>query len=225
MSTSKMVIGIMCFLMVFANFGSAKIAKSDVYVPEDLKLEGGLKTLRDQFYATQEMQEQIIIVKMITKTTDKKKFDVLIDILMFELRGADIYGQAFNTAPEARLIALRTAASTKNEKYAEAYASVLKFDEITDIRIVAAEAIGDISGSIAIDKMINLVRYDYNHQNFRENNQKMYNDDRVVEAIAKAMGKRGNPKFFPALLQIVTKRNHREETINAAWVAMELLKW
>ncbi len=203
----------------------AKIDSSTAFVPDDLVLGGGLQTLKDQFYKTTDRQQQTIIAKMITKNTEEARYDVLMDIVTFDLRMADKYGQANSTAPEARLIAIEYIAEKKDPKYAEVITSVIKFEREADIRIAAAKALGKIGTSDSIKVLVSLVRFQYNYANFREDNEKMFQDDRVVEAIAKAFGEIGDPLAFPALLEIVTKQNHRIQTVDAAWDAMNKLKW
>lgn len=225
MTKMKRLALVFAAVMLAAGTARADIAPSDTYVPNDLVLGGGLKELKDTFYKTQDLQQQIIIVKMITKSTDPKRFDVLMDIALWDLHGAETAGQSFNTAPEARLIALQTVGTTKDPKYAPGYLRILQFDANTDLRIQAAKNVAQITNDDMIQALINLVRHDYNYANFREDNTKQFNDDRVVEAIVKAMGDIGDPRFFPALLEVVTVRNHRNATVMAAWDAMEKLKW
>lgn len=205
--------------------GYAKIDVSDAFVPDDLVLGGGLQTLKDSFYKTTDRQQQTIIVKMITKNTEPARFDVLMDIVTFDLRMADKYGQAFSTAPEARLIALNYIAEKKDPKYSETMVSIINFEREVEIRIAAARAIGMIGTSESVKSLVNMVRYNFNYPNFREDNDKMFKDDRVVEGICKAFGEIGDPLAFPALLEVVTKQNHRIQTIDAAWDAMNKLKW
>lgn len=68
--------------------------------------------------------------------------------------------------------------------------------------------------------------YIYNNPNYRESNQKMYENDIVVERLVKILAKNGNPKAFPSLLNIVIHPDrHRDATVNAAYTAMTQLKW
>jgi hypothetical protein len=219
------VVWVMVFAISSISFANQIDPKATKFVPDDLVLRGGLKTLHDQYYASKSHQEQTIIVEMITKNTEPLRFDVLMDIVMFDLRGADRYGQSEFTSPVARLTALKEVAKTGNDKYAPAYLSIVKFDGSVQIRIEASRALGKFKNDDVVNMIINLVRFDLNHPNFREDNEKMFNDNRVLEALVQSMGEIGNPRFFPALLQIVSKRNHREETIQAAWRAMEKLEW
>ena len=213
------------FLLFLASVSFAVIQKSTAFVPEDLKLGGGLGQLKTMFYKTTDPQQQIRLVKMMTKNTQPKRYDVLMDIATYDIRMADKYGQTFTTAPEARLIAINYVGDKKDPKYSDAFASIITFEKYVDIRVAAAQALAKIGGKDAIKVLVNLVRYKYNYKNFREDNQQMYNDDRVVEGITKALGDIGDPIAFPALLEIVTKQNHRDATITAAWGAMNKLKW
>lgn len=68
--------------------------------------------------------------------------------------------------------------------------------------------------------------YIYNNPDYRESNQKMYENDLIVERMIKVLGKNGNPKCFPTLLNIVLHPDrHRDSTVNAAYIAMTQLKW
>ena len=218
------ILGVL-FMMVLSINAFAKVDASTAFVPDDLVLGGGLKTLKEQFYKTTDRQQQTIIAKMITKNTEEARYDVLMDIVTFDLRMADKYGQANSTAPEARLIAVEYVAEKKDLKYAETFTSVIKFEREADIRIAAAKALGKIGNSDSAKILVSLVRFQYNYANFREDNEKMFQDDRVVEAIAQTFGEIGDPLAFPALLEIVTKQNHRIQTVDAAWDAMNKLKW
>ena len=212
-------------LLFVASMSFAKIQKSTAYVPEDLKLGGGLGQLKTMFYKTTDPQQQIRLVKMITKNEQPERYDVLMDIATFDIRMADKYGQTFTTTPEARLIAINYVGDKKDPKYADTFASIITYDRNIDLRIAAAQALAKVGGKDAIKVLVGLIRYKYNYKNFREDNQKMYNDDLVVEGIVKALGDIGDPLAFPALLEIVTKQNHRDATIAAAWDAMNKIKW
>lgn len=68
--------------------------------------------------------------------------------------------------------------------------------------------------------------YIYNNPEYKESNQKMYENDIVVERLVKILGDNGNPKCFPSLLGVVLHPNrHRDATVNAAYQAMTRLKW
>ncbi len=212
-------------MMLMSVTAFAKIDASDAFVPDDLVLGGGLQTLKDQFYKTTDRQQQTIIVKMITKNTEPARYDVLMDMVTFDLRMADKYGQATSTSPEARLIALNYISEQKNPKYSDTMVSIIKFERETEIRIAAARALGMMGSPQSVKTLVSMVRFQFNYANFREDNEKMFQDDRVVEGICKAFGEIGDPMAFPALLEIVTKQNHRIQTIDAAWDAMNKLKW
>ncbi len=68
--------------------------------------------------------------------------------------------------------------------------------------------------------------YNYDIPNFKENDQGQYYDDVIAEELVKIMGKNGSQKCFPALLRIVLySKRHRDATIKEAWNAMKNIRW
>lgn len=220
---SKLILMLLLLFLSPSAFG--KISKSTVYFPDDLTIGGGVNILRSLFYHTTDFNQQIIITKMIARNTQPERFDVLQEIATWDIKQANKYGQSFNTAPEAKLIAVENLAKSGNPKYLDSYISILKYDSNLDIAIAAAKAIPEMKDPKISEVLINLIRYDYNYSNFKEDDDKMYRDDRVVEAIVNTLGEIGDPKAFTALLQIVVQQNHRQATIKAAWAAIDKLKW
>ncbi len=216
---------IFLLLLLLPSIFFAKITKSTAYVPQNLKIEGGVEILRKLFYHTTDFNQQVVLTKMIVNNTQPERFDVLQEIATWDIKQANKYGQSFNTAPEAKLLAVENLAKSRNSKYLDSYISILKYDSNLDIAIAAARSIPQIKDPKISEVLINLIRYDYNYKNFKEDDQHMYRDDRVVEAIVNALGEIGDPKAFTALLQIVVQQNHRQATIKAAWAAIEKLKW
>ncbi|OHD56462.1 MAG: hypothetical protein A2014_05060 [Spirochaetes bacterium GWF1_49_6] len=195
------------------------------YVPEDLKIGGGnqsLETLKAQFFKTTDRDQQVIIVKMIAKHTSDEKYKVLAEIAEFDIR-TDKLGNFCH--PDAVQAALDAMILTKDQKYESTYFNILnKFDN-TKVRITAAKGLAMIGSPNMVPKLVNMVKNELSYAAFREDNQKMVADDMVVEAIITALGDIGDPRAFPALLQVVTLQNHRFQTIQAAWAAMEKIQW
>lgn len=203
----------------------AVIAKSTAKVPEHLKLGGGLEIMRTKFYQTKDFNQQVILVKMITKNQQEDRYLLLQDIALWPIRLADKYGEAKILDPEAWTIAINSLADSGKPEFSETLSSIVKNAGNPDVRIVAAKGLGKLKDPSVLKLLISLVRFQYNYSDFRENDEKMFQDDRVVQAIVETMGEIGDPKSFTALLEVVTKRNHRQATIQAAWDAMEKLKW
>jgi hypothetical protein len=195
------------------------------YVPEDLKLGGGkqsLETLKAQFFKTADRDQQVIIVKMIAKHTSDEKYKVLAEIVEYDVR-TDKLGNFCH--PDAVQTALDAMILTKDQKWESTYFNVLnKFDN-TKVRMTAAKGLAMIGSPGMVPKLVNMVKNELSYKAFREDNQKMVADDMVVEAIVSALGDIGDPRAFPALLEIVTMQNHRFQTIQAAWAAMEKIQW
>ncbi|NPV00329.1 MAG: HEAT repeat domain-containing protein [Brevinematales bacterium] len=219
MRAKYLVMGFVAALLFSAN-GFA----SD-YVPEDLKIGGGnqsLETLKAQFFKTTDRDQQVIIVKMIAKHTSDEKYKVLAEITEFDIR-TDKLGNFCH--PDAVQTALDAIILTKDPKFETTYFNILnKFDN-TKVRMTAAKGLAMIGSPNMVPKLVNMVKNELNYANFREDNQKMVADDMVVEAIITALGDIGDPRAFPALLQVVTLQNHRFQTIQAAWAAMEKIQW
>ena len=195
------------------------------YVPEDLTIGGGkqsLQTLKEQFFKTSDRDQQVIIVKTITKHTSTDKYQLLAEVLEYDIR-TDKLGNFVH--PDAVQIALDALILTKDPKWETVYFNLInKFDN-TKVRITAAKGLALIGSPNMVPKLVNMVKNELSYKVFREDNQKMVADDMVVEAIVLALGEIGDPRCFPALLDIVTVQNHRFQTIQAAWSAMEKLQW
>lgn len=209
----------LCFALTAGGFAQ------NTYVPSDLALGGGLDELKAAFDSASSLQAQIIIAKMIAAVDSEDRYEVLRDIFMEDLKSADIYGMQDNVAPEARRIAIAEVGESGQLEYATDYISVLQYDDDVETRLSAAEALGKIKDDSIAPMLVTLLTTVYSHENFKENNDEMYNDDLVAEGIIIAMGEHGSPRYFTALLEVVTLQNHRDDTIDAAWNAMENLKW
>ncbi len=78
---------------------------------------------------------------------------------------------------------------------------------------------------IYVDTAIDLLEHSYDPVAFNEEDQVMYYDDRIARELVKLVNKSRHPKAFVVLIQIVTKRNHTDDTIKAAWKAIRELDW
>lgn len=221
-SKGLMKIGSMLILSLVLTTGTFA---QNTYVPENLSLGGGLEEMKAAFDSADSLQAQIIITKMIAALENDEKYDVLRDIFMEDLKSADVYGLQENVAPEARQVAIEKVGESGKLEYAEDYITVLQYDDDLETRLSAAEALGMIKDDSIAPMLVSLLETVYSHEDFDESVDEMYNDDLVAEGIIIAMGKHGAPRYFTALLEVVTLQNHRDDTIQAAWSAMEQLKW
>lgn len=78
----------------------------------------------------------------------------------------------------------------------------------------------------AISMIMDLLTYNYDNPDFREDDQKAYYDDVIAEGLIEILARSRHPSAFPALLRIVLYENrHREATIKAAWRAIKEIDW
>ncbi|MGC8765053.1 MAG: hypothetical protein ACP5QT_04130 [Brevinematia bacterium] len=76
------------------------------------------------------------------------------------------------------------------------------------------------------DLIIDLLTYTYDNPDFRENDQVAFYDDVIAEELIKILEKEKRPEAFPALLKVVLySRRHRDQTVKAAWRAIEAIDW
>ncbi len=77
-----------------------------------------------------------------------------------------------------------------------------------------------------VDIISNVLIYNYDIPNFKENDQDQYYDDVIAEELVKILGKNGSQKSFPALLRIVLySKRHRDATVREAWNAIKNIRW
>lgn len=218
-SIELIMIGVILLLITSGGYG-------DVDVPEDLTIGGGIKSLNQiesLFFSTTDSDQQARLVKIIDKHTSEKKFDLLVKIISFDVKG-DKPGNF--VSPVAMSLALEILNKTKNPQYEEHYFNIIKRYVDLKTRILAAKGLGMIGSKNIVPKLINLIQHDLRHPDFREEDEKIYGDDQIVEAIVTSLGEIGDPRCFPALLDIVIKQHeHRSETVQAAWTAMNQLQW
>lgn len=210
--------------------------QSTIDVPEDFAApEGALPALSNQFFMTRDWDGQVRLTVMISRITNGTgKYDVLNHIGTFDVRGG--VGTS-NTSIHARVIALSNVGLSGNPKFAESLLFLLRQDKVLPTRIEATRALVNIVKATGnkdleltvVSRIIELLndpqRYDFVDFNRADRQNKYFDEDRAAEAMVIALGDIGNPKAFSVLLKIVNKKNHRDETIDAAWLAMKRLKW
>ncbi|OHD56463.1 MAG: hypothetical protein A2014_05065 [Spirochaetes bacterium GWF1_49_6] len=76
-----------------------------------------------------------------------------------------------------------------------------------------------------IDAINDLLLYSYDQSKYKEEDNKSYQSDMIALELVNILQISGQPSSFPALLNIVVKRNHAQATINAAWNAIKAIKW
>jgi HEAT repeat protein len=215
---------------------SAQYQRSTIDVPDDLKIpEGALPKLREAFFRTQDWDGQVRLVVTISRVTndDLKKYDLLSEIATWDVNGGI---GATNTSTFARVIAISNLGISKSVTYIPGLLSILNSDKLKDTRIEAAKALSligvaadDVNRMNIVTRLIELLndpqKYNFLNFNRADRQDKFFNDDIVAESIVNTLGDIGDPKCFGALLNIVNQQNHRDETIQAAWLAMKRIRW
>ncbi|URA11126.1 HEAT repeat domain-containing protein [Thermospira aquatica] len=206
-------------------------------VPKELKLpDPVLPYLEQEFQKTigkeGAFDTQFKIVLLMTKVTNvpSKKYEYLERIVMWEVRNPQKTAQKlFVVSPDARVLAIQGIGESSNKIYIETMLNVIERDTATKPRIAAARvlpALGD--RELIVPRLVQLLRtkYGLDRGKFSEEDTQRFEDDKVAEAIVISLGEIGDPRAFPALLQIVmSPDSHRDETVKAAWAAMQNLKW
>jgi len=225
----------MAFVLALTVNGAAEYQRSTVDVPEDLKLpEGAIPKLRDAFFKTQDWEGQVRLVVTITRITNSDKmYDLLYEIATWDINNG--VGTT-NTSTHARIIAISNLGESRSPRFINGLLSMLSAERLLDTRREASYALSkigtaapDANKAVIVNRLIELINdpQKYNFQNFNraDRQNKFYEDDMVVESMVNTLGAIGDPKSFACLLNIVNVKNHREETIQAAWYAMKKLKW
>jgi len=80
------------------------------------------------------------------------------------------------------------------------------------------------------ERVINMINdmliYNYDNPNFREDDQIAYYDDVIAEQLIKILEREKSPSSFPVLLRIVLyNKRHRDLTVKAAWKAIAAIDW
>ncbi|MGC8765052.1 MAG: HEAT repeat domain-containing protein [Brevinematia bacterium] len=174
---------------------------------------------------------QFKIVLLITKITNvpTKKYDLLEEIIMWEVKNASKTEQkTIAVSPDARVLAIDELSKNKDNKYIDVLLTVVERDTSVQPRIAAARALSRIGDRNTVPKLVELLKNQYgaSRAKFKEDDPRRFDDDRVAEAIIITLGDIGDPRAFPVLLQTVMNPDkHRDETVKAAWEAMKKLQW
>lgn len=206
-------------------------------VPKELKLpDPVLPYLETEFIKSigkdGAFDTQFKIVLLMTKVTNvpSKKYEYLERIILWEVNNPKKTAQKFFVvSPDARVLAIRGLAESSNKIYIPSMLTVIERDTSVKPRIAAAQvlpALGD--RQTIVPKLVELLRTKYGVDRgfFKEEDTQRFEDDRVAEAIIVSLGEIGDPRAFPALLQVVmAPDSHRDDTVKAAWNAMQKLKW
>ncbi|MCX7882348.1 MAG: HEAT repeat domain-containing protein [Brevinematales bacterium] len=183
------------------------------------KLSPKLQYLVTELEQPRNRNNQIFLLDFIIQSTDPLKNEVLKDVVMFDIRGADIYGNSRLFSVETRIHALTNIHYTTNDGYMIWY--ILKFDKSYEVRKWAARMARHIKEDNFIKGISYLLNYDYYIEKFQYQDPKMQKIDEIVLEIVKSLGESGSPKAVPILLQIVHIQNHLPQTIEAAWLSLE----
>jgi len=183
-------------------------------------------SLRLQYLVTELEQprnrnHQIFLLDFIIQSPDPLKDEVLKDIVMYDIRGADVYGNSRLFSVDTRIHALTNIHYSTNDGYMLWY--ILKFDKSYEVKRWAARMARYVNDPTFIKSLAYLLNYDYYIDGFRYDNPKMQKIDEIVLEIVKSLEATKNPKAIPILLQIVHIQNHLPQTIDAAWKALEAI--
>lgn len=174
---------------------------------------------------------QFKIVLLISKITNvpSKKYDLLEEIILWEVRSAQKTEQkTIAVSPDARVLAISELSKSKDNRFIDVLLMVVERDTSVHPRIAAARALSKIGDKTIVPKLVDLLKNQYgaSRAKFKEDDPKRFDDDRVAEAIIITLGDIGDPRAFPVLLQTVMNPDrHRDETVKAAWESMKKLKW
>ena len=114
----------------------------------------------------------------------------------------------------------------QNEELLSAYNTLKKVGEYEKKRKALEIFSKNYNNEKVISMLVDLLMYNYDNPDFKENNQVAYYDDVIAEEIIKILTKSGHPSSFPVLLRYVLyNKRHREATVNAAWKAIKNINW
>lgn len=183
-----------------------------------------LKMLYEQFITLKTYDEQKLSASYLFSAKEKEKYDIMMDIALIDLKGGEQYGNTYQVYSLVRIEAVSNAALTGDPKYESGYWTILRFDKTLDTRLMAIEGLKKIGTKSSVRILSEFLKQQYNYEPFDVENSKMEREDRVAEAMVTALGSIGQPKGIPVLLQIVNMQNHRHQTLEAAWTALEKMK-
>jgi len=206
-------------------------------IPKDIALPDNVlpylrKEFSDSIGKKGSFDVQFKIVYLITKITNQpsKKYDVLEEIVLWEVKGSSKSVQkTIIVSPDARVLAINEIAKGKNPKHIETLLTVIERDTTLQPRIAAAKVLSSFGEpNLTVPRLVFLLKNQYgaSRAKFSEYDTKRFEDDRVAQAIIETLGDIGDPRAFGVLLQTVLNPDrHRDETVKAAWEAMKKIKW
>jgi len=206
-------------------------------VPKELKLpDPVLPYLEQEFIKTigkdGAFDTQFKIVLLMTRVTNvpTKKYEYLERVVTWEIRNPQKTSQKlFVVSPDARVLAIQGISESSNRMYITTMLNVIERDTATKPRIAAARALPALGDrELIVPRLVELLKTKYgtDRGKFSEEDTQRFEDDKVAEAIIISLGEIGDPRAFPPLLQVVmAPDSHRDETVKAAWAAMQKLQW
>ena len=115
------------------------------------------------------------------------------------------------------------------EEVNKAYRVLLDLNNTFEDRTKAVALLKDVyvnkKDDTVIDAISDLLLYAYDQSDYKEENDKSYKSDMVALELIKVLQISGDPKAFPALLNVVVKPNHALATVMEAWKAIKMIKW
>lgn len=76
-----------------------------------------------------------------------------------------------------------------------------------------------------ISLIIQLLEFQYERKDFKEDDDKMYYNDVIAEKLINILEYSQSPYAFEVLLDVVIHQNHRWDTVLAAWDAIDDIDW
>jgi len=114
----------------------------------------------------------------------------------------------------------------QNEELLQAYNNLKKAGEYEKKKKALEVFTKNYNNEKVISMLVDLLMYNYDNPDFKENDQVAFYDDVIAEEIIKILTKSGHPSAFPALLRYVLyNKRHRDATVNAAWKAIKNIDW
>lgn len=149
-------------------------------------------------------------------------------LLFLFLSSLQFYAQDSRSFSELNKLPKDNSEKALNDGLDRAYKSLNSFGSFTEKTNSLTTLDNNYSHERTLYIIIALLDYNYiyNNPQYRESNQKMYENDIIVEKLVRILGRNGNPKCFPTLLNVVIHpERHRDATVSTAYTAMTQLKW
>jgi hypothetical protein len=138
---------------------------------------------------------------------------LLLGFLSVLILTSAVYGDITHQLPPEIRTLYRTLMQSENHDAKRAAAASLR------------EIYEETRSEDVIDVIIDLMRFTYNHNNFSEQNQRMFYDDMIAMRLIEILEISKDPRVFPTLIRVVARRNHTQRTIDAAWKAIKAIDW